>query len=321
MVGAALPVRTLMTASASERFRGLYAATICPLLPDGAIDEPVLAQHLRTVAAADGMTGLLINGHAGENFMLDRAEKRRVVEIARAECPAGTVLICGINAEDSHEARRHVEDAEAAGADAVLIFPPFSWGLSQDGEVALRHHRIATETSRLPLFLYQAGVGAGTMAYAPEVLVRLAQLPNVVGIKEGSWETSAYEAHRRLVRRVAPRVLMMASGDEHLFSCFALGTDGSQVSLACVAPEFIAGLYRAMLAGDLATARAWNDRIHPLAKAVYGTSPGGHATARLKACLKLLGRIPDDRMRAPMGPLPPEEIAMLRGALQACGLL
>ena len=203
----------------------------------------------------------------------------------------------------------------------MLIFPPFSWGLSQDADVALRHHRIATETSALPLFLYQAGVRAGTMAYTLGVLERLVQLPNVIGIKEGSWETSAYEAHQRLVQRVAPHVLMMASGDEHLFSCFALGTAGSQVSLACVAPEFITGLYQAMQAGDLATARTWNDRIYPLAKAVYGTAPGGHATARLKTCLKLLGRIPDDRMRAPMGPLPDDEVAMLRTALQAAGLL
>ena len=310
-----------MTASPEHRFGGIYAATICPLQADGSIDEPVLIGHLRSVAGVDGMTGLLINGHAGENFMLSREEKRRVMEIARAVCPPATVLIGGINAEDSHEAQRHVEDAEAAGADAVLIFPPFSWGLSQDADVALRHHRIATETSALPLFLYQAGVRAGTLAYTPGVLERLVQLPNVIGIKEGSWETSAYEAHQRLVQRVAPHVLMMASGDEHLFSCFALGTAGSQVSLACVAPEFITGLYQAMQAGDLATARTWNDRIYPLAKAVYGTAPGGHATARLKTCLKLLGRIPDDRMRAPMGPLPDDEVAMLRTALQAAGLL
>jgi 4-hydroxy-tetrahydrodipicolinate synthase len=310
-----------MTTSSTTRFGGIYAATICPLHADGAIDEPVLIEHLRSVAQADGMTGLLINGHAGENFMLSREEKYRVVERARAACPSHTQLICGINAEDSHEARRHVEDAEAAGADAVLIFPPFSWGLSQDAEVALRHHRIATETSALPLFLYQAGVRAGTMAYTPSVLERLVQLPNVIGIKEGSWETSAYEAHQRLVQRVAPQVLMMASGDEHLFSCFALGTAGSQVSLACVVPEFITGLYRAVQAGDLGMARAWNDRIYPLAKAVYGTAPGGHASARLKTCLKLLGRIPDDRMRPPMGPLPPDEVEMLRTALRTAGLL
>ncbi len=310
-----------MPIASPDRFRGVYAATICPLLGDGAIDERTLASHLREVSRAEGMTGLLVNGHAGENFMLSRAEKRRVLEVARDECPPRSVLVCGINAEDSHEARRHVEDAQAAGADAVLIFPPFSWALSQDAEQAVRHHRIATEGIDLPLFLYQAGVGAGRMAYAPDVLARLARLPNVVGVKEGSWETAAYETHQRLVREVAPHVLMMASGDEHLFTCFALGTEGSQVSLACVAPELIVGLYRAMQAGDLAAARRWNDRIQPLAKAVYGTAPGGYATARLKTCLKLLGRIPSDAMRAPMGPLPPEEVGMLRRALHAAGML
>lgn len=309
-----------MTFPPSERFRGVYAATVCPLQDDGSIDEPVLEQHLREVAGSTGMTGLLLNGHAGENFMLDRAEKCRVVEIARATCPSASVLMCGINSEDSHEARRHVEDAAAAGADAVLIFPPFSWAVSQDAEVAIRHHRIAMETSGLPLFLYQAGVGAGKLAYTHDVLARLAQLPNVIGIKEGSWETAAYEAHRRLVRQVAPQVLMMASGDEHLLTCFALGTEGSQVSLACVVPEFITGLYEAMQAGNLTLAREWNERIYPLARAVYGTAPGSHATARLKTCLKLLGRIPSDRMRAPMGPLPPEEVAMLQRALKAAGL-
>ncbi|HSV80271.1 MAG TPA: dihydrodipicolinate synthase family protein [Ramlibacter sp.] len=309
-----------MTSNLHERFAGIYAATICPLREDGSIDEAALASHVSAVARADGMRGLLVNGHAGENFMLDRTEKRRVVEIARAACPEGTVLVCGINAEGSQEARQHVRDAEEVGADAVLVFPPFSWALSQDEEVAMRHHRIATEGSELPLFLYQAGVRAGQLAYTPGVLARLARLPNVVGIKEGSWEASAYEANLRLVREVAPQVLVMASGDEHLFACFAFGTDGSQVSLACVVPELIVGLHRAMQAGDLAAARRFNDRIQPLAKAVYGTAPGGHATARLKTCLRLLGRIANDAMRAPMGPLPAEEVAMLRRALQAAGL-
>ncbi|WP_328700305.1 dihydrodipicolinate synthase family protein [Caenimonas soli] len=298
----------------------MYAATICPMREDGAIDASTLAAHLSEVAGTEGMTGLLINGHAGENFMLSRGEKQRVIEIARAACPAASVIVCGINAEDSREAQRHVADAEAAGADAVLIFPPFSWALSQDNEVAVRHHRMAMEGSRLPLFLYQAGVGAGKMAYTPDVLARLAQLPGVVGIKEGSWEAAAYEANRRLVAEAAPAVLMMASGDEHLFTCFALGTEGSLVSLACVVPALIVSLYQALQAGDLAAARQWNERIYPLAKAVYGTAPSGHAAARLKTCLKLLGRLEHDTMRAPMAPLPAAEVGMLQRALQAAGL-
>ena len=303
-----------------DRFRGVHAATVCPLREDGAIDEDALAAHLSRVARTDGIAGLLINGHAGENFMLGRADKRRVVEIARAACPARTLLVCGINAEDSEEAQRHVDDAQAAGADAVLVFPPFSWALSQDAEVAVRHHTIATANSTLPLFLYQAGVRAGSLGYTPEVLERLVRLPNVIGVKEGSWECAAYEANLRLVARVAPHVLMMASGDEHLMTCFAVGTTGSLVSLACVAPALVVGLYRAMQANDLSAAREFNERIHPLARAIYGTAPGGHANARLKTCLKLLGRIPSDAMRPPMGPLPADEVAMLARALHAAGL-
>lgn len=310
-----------MSSESFDRFRGIHAATVCPLRDDGRIDEGALAGHLAAVSRADGITGLLINGHAGENFMLGRADKRRVVEIARQACPPHTLLVCGINAEDSLEAQSHVDDAAKAGADAVLVFPPFSWALSQDADMAVRHHRIATANSRLPLFLYQAGVRSGALAYTAEVLEKLLQLPHVIGIKEGSWESAAYEATLRLVQRVAPHVMVMASGDEHLLTCFTVGTEGSLVSLACVAPELVVGLYRAVQAGDLAAARAFNMRIYPLAKAIYGTAPGGHANARLKTCLKLLGRIPGDAMRPPMGPLPDGEVAMLAQALAAAGLL
>ena len=309
-----------MASDRSVNFRGIYAATLCPMQADGGIDEPALAAHLEEVTQVDGIAGVLINGHAGENFMLSRAEKARVTEIAKEVCGARSTLVCGVNAEDSQEAQRHVDDSAKAGADAVLVFPPFSWAISQDSEVALTHHRIANARSEMPMFLYQAGVGAGTMAYSPGVLAALVQLPNVVGVKEGSWETAAYEANLRLVHRFAPHVAMMASGDEHLFACFAIGSDGSLVSLAAIAPELVVGLDRSIQAGNLAEARKWNARIYPLAKTIYGTAPGGHATARLKACLKILGRLKSDAMRPPMGPLAASEIALLRQALTDAGL-
>ncbi|MGJ7499918.1 dihydrodipicolinate synthase family protein [Variovorax sp. ZT5P49] len=303
-----------------DAFHGIYAATLCPLLDDGRIDEATLARHLEANAFVPGMKGLLINGHAGENFSLSREEKRRVVEIAFEVCGERSLLVCGINAEDSFEAQRHVDDAKAARADAVLVFPPFSWALSQDSRMAVTHHQIANANALMPLMLYQAGVNAGTLAYRPEVLAELAQMPHVVGIKEGSWEAAAYEANRRLVKRVAPHVAMMASGDEHLLTCFAIGSEGSLVSLAAVVPELVIDLDLAIKRGDLAQARNLNDRIYPLAKAIYGTAPGGYATARLKTCLKLLGRFPSDAMRPPIGPLPRDEVAALERALVEAGV-
>jgi 4-hydroxy-tetrahydrodipicolinate synthase len=301
-------------------FHGIYAATLCPLHADGSIDEATLARHLEASAFVDGMAGLLINGHAGENAMLSRDEKRRVTEIAAEVCGKHSILVCGINAEDSMEAQRHVGDAKAAGADAVLVFPPYSWALMQDSRMAVTHHTLANAHAQMPLMLYQAGVNSGSMAYSPEVLAALAQLPNVVGIKEGSWEAATYEANLRLVKRVAPHVAMMASGDEHLLTCFAIGSEGSLVSLAAVVPDIIIALDRAIQHKDLDEARRINERIYPLAKAIYGTAPTGYATARLKTCLKLLGRFPSDAMRPPIGPLPAAEVAALERALADAGV-
>lgn len=303
-----------------DRFHGIYAATVCPMTPDWRIDEAALVRHLETVTAVDGIVGLLINGHAGENFLLTPEEKRRVVELAAGAVGRRAILVCGVNAESSLEAARHAAEAEAAGADAIMVFGPNGWALGQDGQMALTHHRMVAEATNLPLMLFQASVGAGRMAYTPGVLAQLLQLPRVVAVKEGSWEVAAYEATCRIAAEVAPSVAIMGSGDEHLFTSYVIGSAGSLVSLAILIPEVIVALDRTVKAGDLATARQLHDIVQPLAKAIYGTAPGFHATARLKACLALLGRIPHATTRPPIGPLPPEEIERLRNALADAGL-
>ena len=305
-----------MIPSHADPFNGVYAATLCPLDADGRhLDEAALARHIETVADVDGIAGLLVNGHAGENFALSAADKRRVVDIAHAVCGDRLIIVAGVNSEDSYEAQAHTNDAQQAGADAMLLFPPYSWALSTDIDTVLMHHRIANAEARLPMMLYQAGVATGGMAYTPEMLTALVSLPEVVAIKEGSWETAAYEANRRLIKSIAPHVAVMASGDEHLFTCFALGTEGTLVSLAAVVPELIVALYRAVERRDLGHAQQLHERVYPLAKAIYGTAPGSHANARLKACLHVLGHFPHASMRPPIPPLSHAEIARLEDAL------
>ena len=309
-----------MTLHENKRFFGIYAATVCPMHGDALIDEAALADHLASLARVDGLLGFLINGHAGENFLLSADEKKRVVEIARA-IVGKRLIVAGVNQEESRAAAFEAEQAMAAGADAIMLFPPMSWALGHDKDMVVRHHRLVAEATTAPLFLYQAPVGAGRMAYQPDVLEALARLPQVVGIKEGSWETAAYEANRRLIKGVAPDVGVMASGDEHLLTCFMLGSEGSLVSLACIWPEPIIQLDAAVRAGDLALAKAAHDDIYPLARAIYGTAPGYNATPRLKACLKLLDRLADDQARPPIKRLQAEEIERLRIVLNKAGLI
>lgn len=305
-----------MVPDGAHAWHGIYAATLTPLTADFAIDPAALAAHVSRVVDVKGMVGVMCNGHAGENALLTREEKRRVTEIVVEAIGTRAIVVCGINAESSLEAAFHARDAEHAGADAVMVFAPNSWALGQDDAMAVRHHRIVHEATRLPLMLFQAAVGAGKMAYSRAVLTELLKLPRVVGVKEGSWEVAAYEHTRRLAAEVAPHVAVMASGDEHLFTGFVIGSDGSVVSLAAVIPEVIVALDRAVKRGELGRARAIHEALQPLANLVYGTPPGNRATARLKALLHMLGRIPSDAVRPPFAPIDSTERSRLAVALE-----
>jgi len=304
-----------------EHYHGIHAATVAPMGTDFQLDPDALRSHLAAVAGVQGIRGLLLNGHAGENFLLSAEEKHQVIETARETVSDNCLLIAGINAESSLNAAEEARDALAAEADAIMIFPPNSWSLGVDPGVVITHHRVILETTDLPAFLYQAPVGAGKLAYPPDLLAGLAQLPRVVGVKEGSWEVGAYEANRRIIKAHAPHVAVMASGDEHLFTSFVLGSEGSIVSLAVIIPEVIVALDRAVRDGQLGTAREAHQLIYPLAKAIYGMPPASFATARLKMCLKLLGRLPCEITRPPIGPLSPAEVTRLQEALAQVGLL
>lgn len=300
-------------------YGGVHASTICPMTADGRLDEKSLGRHLEAVAHTEGMAGLLVNGHAGENFALDEDELVAVVEVARAVCGSRRV-VAGVNSERTDVAARMAEDAARAGADAVMVFPPFSWALGADDRLVEAHHRAIATASGLPVFLFQGSVNAGRTAFSPRTLSALLEIDSVVGIKEGSWETAAYDATRRLVARLRPDVGVMASGDEHLFTCFAIGSAGSLVSLAAVVPEMIVALDEAVRAGDLATGRLVHERLYELARTVYG-APGHLATLRLKTCLVLLGRLDRPTSRCPIEALTDEEVSGLRRALASAGAI
>lgn len=300
-------------------FGGVYASTICPMHEDGALDHAGLERHLVDVGAVDGMTGFLLNGHAGENHVLDGGEQRAVIRAARCAAP-GMRIVAGANSERSDVAARLAADAVEAGADAIMIFPPYSWTLGVDDRLVQAHHRAIAAACEAPIFLFQGSVNAGRTAFGRDTLARLLEIESVVGIKEGSWESASYEATRRLTHSLRPDVAVMASSDEHLLVCFALGSEGSLVSLAAVVPELIVALERAVARGDLAAGRAVHDRLYPLARMIYAT-PGHLATLRLKTCLYLMRRLPSTHVRTPIGRLSDDEVAQLRDALLAADIL
>lgn len=307
-----------MTVAERPAPRGIYAATPCPLTADYCIDEPTLSALCRWLAEVPGIVGFLLNGHAGENTTMPLDGQRRVAEIVRAAAP-NSYLVAGVNAENTAVATTHAAKLEATGVDALLVFPPNGWAIYQEPEMVQSHHRAVIKGTTLPILLYQASINSGCMAYPPETLASLAGMPRVVGVKDGSWEVATYEANLRLLSACAPNVAMFGSGDEHLLTSYVIGSAGSLVSLASVAPEAVVAVFATAEAGDMAAARAAHERLYPLARAIYRNAPGGRANARLKTCLALCGKFESDRMIPPVGNTPQEEYDRLRAALVLAG--
>jgi 4-hydroxy-tetrahydrodipicolinate synthase len=308
----------LVSPNNSALVAGIHAAVVLPFREDFSIDEDGYQRELAFVLRHEGITGLLINGHAGENNLTSDAEKERIVRLTREVVPAHIAITSGIYSESSDLAARQAKTLVAAGADVLLVFQPNSWALGAEASSIMTHHRMIHDAVDAPIMLYQAPVSAGRFAYSFEVLSSLMTLPRVAGIKDGSWEIAVTEMVRDRIKAERPDIVVYGSGDEHLMVNYLVGTEGSQVSLAAVIPGTICGLWDAAAAGDWNSALDYHRRIQPLATLIYRNAPSSRAVARLKACLNILGVIACDVVRPPSAALPREEYAALEAALKVC---
>src|SRR5262249_49171367 len=151
------------------KFSGAIPANLLPFREDLSIDEPNYRKHLRWLADAPGVTAIVANGHAAEVSSLDRAERRRALEIALDEVGGKTPVISGIYTDGSLEAADMAREAKALGAAGALIFPPtpFMWGAQLRPEMALTHFRTIADAVDLPLIVFEYPP-AGGMGYSPE---------------------------------------------------------------------------------------------------------------------------------------------------------
>ena len=303
----------------NNNFKGIYAATVVPLKKNKSLDQNGLSKHIKDVINTKGIKGLLLNGHAGENFTLNINEQIRVVEIAKKIKNLNKKIISGLNFEDAILASKVAKKMEKAGADAILIFPPFSWSQGISEEMIFQHHKIICNKVNKPVFLYQSSIYSGDLSYKKNLLKKLLKIKNIIGVKEGSWNYKSYVNNYKFLKKIKNSFLVMASGDEHLYPCFKYASDGSQVSLAAITPEKIVELIRLIEKKEFSKAKKLDNRLLILAKNIYGKYPANFATARIKYCLKVLKKIPNDFMRSTIA-LDNLEKKHLRKSLKSLGL-
>ena len=299
---------------------GVIPAVLLPFHDDLAIDEGAFRAHLRDVAAADGLSAVTINAHSTEVASCTLDEQRRVLEITQDELGDRLPIVHGVYAEGSLEAARIARMAADGGASALLVFPPGPFTLGQRPAMAVEHFRRIAGATDLPLIAFQYPLGGGQGYSLPTLLEIIAAVPTVRAIKDWCASPQLHERQIRALQSLDPPVSVLTTHSAWLMSSLVAGCNGVLSGSGAVIADLQAKLFRAVRANDLATARELNDRIWPTAEVFYA-EPWVDMHNRMKEALVLLGKLPRAVVRPPLVKLSQSEIAGIRQALVAAGLL
>jgi 4-hydroxy-tetrahydrodipicolinate synthase len=243
--------------------KGVIPACLMPFDSDLEIDEAAYRRHLSDLASIEGITAITVNGHAAEVHALSFEEQRRGIEIARDEVGGELPLVAGIHTGNTRESCRLANMAAAAGADALLVFPSdvLAMGGQQRPECASAHIGAITESTELPLILFQYPISGG-LGYPLDTLLRLCtEFPSIRAIKDWCNDPHLHERHIRELHALDRPVRVLSTHSMWLLGSLVLGCDGLLSGAGSVIANLQVALFQAVQRNDLQTARTINDRI------------------------------------------------------------
>ena len=289
---------------------GSIVALVTPMHEDGSVDYVAL-RRLIDWHIAEGTDCIGVVGTTGESPTVDVAEHCEIIRVAVEQAAGRVPVMAGCGANSTKEAIELARFAKDVGADSQLQVVPYYNKPTQEGQY--QHFKaIAEATGELPIVLYNVpGRSVGDMLH--DTVLRLSQVPGIVGIKEA---TGNIERAQWLIRDL-PKDFAIFSGDDPTAVALMLcGGHGNISVTANVAPRLMHELCVAALAGDTRRAMEIQLRLLPLHKHLFVEAnpiPVKWALARLGRC--------GGTLRLPMTPLAAANEAVVEGALRASGLL
>ncbi|MFG1644369.1 4-hydroxy-tetrahydrodipicolinate synthase [Amycolatopsis sp. NPDC049252] len=278
-------------------------AVVTPMDPGGALSEPGLASLVDHLLAT-GCDGLVVGGTTGESPTLTGTEPARLVRAVAARVAGRARVIAGIGTYDTATSIRRAREAEAAGADALLLVCPYYSRPTQAGVVA--HCVAVADATSLPVMLYDVPARTG-VAFEVPTLLELAGHPRIQAVKDAKGDL--FEA---MTVMAGTSLAYYCGIDELNLPYLAAGARGVVSVVGNVFADRNAALIHAVRDGDLGTARAIQASLLPLAAAIMRTSQGA---IMAKAALAQRGIIPHATVRLPLLESPPHHLERLREAL------
>jgi 4-hydroxy-tetrahydrodipicolinate synthase len=272
---------------------------------DGDVDEAAIVSNVGRWIQA-GVGGVVALGSNGEAPLIDEDESDRVIAAARTAVPAGKLLIAGTGRESTRATIEATRRAAALGADAALVRTPSYFKGRMTPDAFVLHYRAVADASPIPVVLYNYPAVTG-VNLTPDTVGRLAEHPNIVGIKETGTDAAQLSA---FVDATPARFSVIAGTAPTFFAALAVGAVGGILAAACVVPDVCIKLFELATDGRTAEARALQRRLTPLARMVTTT----YGVPGLKAAMDLSGYRGGDP-RLPLSPAPADAIEHLRAEL------
>jgi 4-hydroxy-2-oxoglutarate aldolase len=252
--------------------------------------------------------GLVVLGSNGEAPQLDDSEADRVITIVREGVPSDRTLIAGTGRESTRAAIAATERAAAIGVDAVLVRTPSFFKPQMTADAFIRHYTDVADASPVPVLLYNVTMFTG-VSLPVEAVERLAQHPNIVGMKESGSDIGLIAEY---VARTPDDFVMLGGSATMLLYSLAAGCDGAVVALAALLPEACVALRALVSEGRLQEAHALQRKLMPIARSIGGQ----HGVPGLKAALDLAGYT-GGYPRPPLRPVSAAVVDSIRTQLQA----
>jgi 4-hydroxy-tetrahydrodipicolinate synthase len=292
------------------QIRGIIPPVATPMQANEDLDIPRFKWFLDHLIS-EGVHGIFVLGTNSEFYALDEREKQEVIATAVAHVNKRVPVYAGTGAETTREVVRLTKMAEREKVDGISVITPYFVAPSQ-AEIYDHYRRIA-ETTSLPVILYNNPGTCGGVKIDPETVAKLAEIPNILGVKDSSGDLQNTNEY---IRVVPERFSVLLGRDTLIFAGLVCGARGAIPATGNIAPALLVEIYETFQRGDQAASKAAQRRLAPLRMALnLGTAPGG-----VKAALALLGRSIGP-CRAPVGPLPPDKQAKMKAVLQEAGLL
>jgi len=278
----------------TRSIRGAFTALVTPFTADGAVDEAGMRRFVRWQLQA-GIDGLVPCGTTGEAPTLSTAERERVIgltveAVAEIDAQRHVTVLAGTGTNDTAATIRATRRAAELGADAALVVAPYY--NRPDQRMLEAHYRAVADAGDLPVIVYNVPGRTGTNVEAG-TLLRLAEHPRIVGVKEAS---ANLEQIATILRERPTAFAVMAGDDAWTLAVLAMGGDGVVSVASNEVPSVMVALCSAARAEEWAEARRLHERWLPLFLANFRGAPN---PVPVKAALALMGLIHDE-LRPPL---------------------